>query len=130
MPYYVSRQCYWPDGDLVVEIAGGGLDYANADMLTTLWPASGEGQEYDDPRAALQAAIQVRHLWQMVEPDETVRIEVGFTGGYTMPFCEYPNDEYLVEWAKQEYDSLPKCDRCGDLLDGDNYYYIIELGGS
>ena len=35
MKYFVSRQSYWGEEEpLVVEIAHGGLDYANADMLS------------------------------------------------------------------------------------------------
>lgn len=94
MKYFVSRQMYWPFGDKVIEIAEGGVDYANPDMLVVGFPELGEGVEYDDPREALEAAFRIRDAW----PGS--RIEVGCTHGYTMPFEEHPSDEELREWAK------------------------------
>jgi len=118
--WYVSRQCYWPDGDNVVEIAYGGLDYANADML-----ADQEGKyrghegEYTDPREALEAAFAIRELWE----DEECRIETGATGGYTMPFSSFPDDDELRKWAEKAWENVPKCDRCGEAIQGDPWVH-------
>ena len=120
MKYFVSRQVYWPDGDHVVEIASGGCDYANPDMLVPHYP--GEGQEYDDPREALKAAFAIRDAWK------DCRIEHGFTGGYTMPFSDEPTDQELTDWAKAEYDSIPKCPICGEPYDPSNAYYLVDYG--
>jgi hypothetical protein len=111
--YFISRQKYWPDGDLVVEIAKGGRDYANPDMLSPKY--SGEGEEYEDPREALNIALDIRDSW-ISDCKEEVRVEHGFTGGSTMPFCSEPTDEELKEWAEETYQKLPKCDRCGEVL--------------
>jgi hypothetical protein len=124
MPYYVSRQLYWPDGDPVVEIAAGGLDYANPDMLCTRF--AGEGETYTDPRDALAAAISIRDEWQAherrrkesrINPDD-IRIEHGFTAGFTMPFMSHDEDAELLAWAEKEAESLPRCDRCGEIIEG------------
>ena len=47
MSYVVSRQIYWPDGEHVVEVAVGGLDYAGADCIEIVGI-------YDDPREAVE----------------------------------------------------------------------------
>jgi hypothetical protein len=118
MPWFVSRQKYWPDGDLVVEIASGGRDYANPDMLSPKY--AGEGEEYNDPREALDVALEIRDAW-ISDCKEEVRVEHGFTGGATMPFCSEPDDSELREWASAAYEKLPKCDRCGELIEGYGY---------
>jgi len=117
--WFVSRQCYWGVDDEdrnVVEIAAGGLDYANADMLVARWSNLGEGGEYTDPREALKAAKSVRDAWIAVAPDDQVHIEVGATGGYTMPFTMHPTDKQLDQWATTAWIVAPKCDRCGEVL--------------
>lgn len=132
MPWFLSRQHYWPDGDLAVEIAKGGLDYANPDMLGTIFPELGEGVEYTDPREALKAALAVRDAWNVcLEKDreeDRCRVEHGYTGGYTMPFSSYPTDKELQEWAEKEWESLPKCVKCGELMPEGGEYYAVEYG--
>lgn len=120
--FYVSRQVHWPDGDHMVEIAQGGLDYSNPGMLTphrALKPL-GEGREYVDPVEAVEAAIAVRKGWIELltasgnEVPE-VGLGMGFTGGNTMPFSD-TTEETLLKRAEELRDKLPKCSRCGDLL--------------
>lgn len=122
MSYGVSRQRYWgvdEENGTVVEVAAGGLDYANPDMLVPRWPKLGEGQEYLDPTEAAAAAIRVCDAWR--EAGETLaQVAYGATGGNTMPFdpCTY---EELNTWAEQRLESLPKCVRCGDILGKKTY---------
>ncbi len=115
--WFVSRQRNWPDGDLVVEIAAGGLDYSNPGMLVSKY--SGEGQEYTDPREAVEAAIKIATAWRKDAPKEEIGIAHGSTGGWTMPFEGEPlTDETfkeLREWADAAWESQPKCDVCGGL---------------
>jgi len=128
--WFLSRQCYWGveyDERLVVEIAGGGCDYANADMLSDPggeYYRLGCDQEYTDPREALKAAILVRDKWKELDPGEEIRIEHGHTGGYTMPFMSFPTDEDLQKWADAAYAKLEKCIRCGEIIVG-NYFYNL-----
>ena len=42
--YTVTRQCQWPDGDNVVEVSVGGIDYCNPDALSPKY--AGEFEEY------------------------------------------------------------------------------------
>jgi hypothetical protein len=116
MKWFVSRQCYWgvdPDEQEVVEIASGGIDYANPDMLVAKY--AGEGEEYSDPREAVNAAIVIAEQWKLDKPDYVISIARGCTGGYTMPF-ESDDVENLKKWAIETYEKLPKCDRCGEIL--------------
>lgn len=117
--WFVSRQHYWgvEEGeDLVVEIAYGGVDYANPDMLSdpgNVYYKLGSGQEYTDPREALAAALAVREEWRKRMPEDTIRIETGCTSGNTIPFMGFPDDDDLKKWADDSWETLPKCDVCG-----------------
>jgi len=100
MTYFVSRQCYWPDGQLTVEIAGGGLDYANPDMLVEKYKHLGEGREYEDPMEAAEAAIEIARAWRMDAPDERISVATGCTMGFTMPF-EPSSQKKVLAWARK-----------------------------
>lgn len=122
--WYVSRQCYWgveESNQNVVEIAGGGCDYANPDMLVTKYP--GEGQEYNNPIEAVTAAIEICKLWKKDCPKLKITIAHGCTGGNTMPF-EASSIKELKAWAKKTNESLPKCAHCGGLIEGEGYVLI------
>ena len=130
---YLSRQHYWGvDEPLVVEIADGGLDYANPDMLCDTegkYSKLGCDQEYTDPREALKAAIAVRDEWAKGDDLVSVpRIECGYTGGNTIPFEEFPDDDDLKEWAEQQWNAIPKCDQCGEPLPENKreQYHLLE----
>lgn len=125
MSFFLSRQSYWPTGDYVVEIAGGGLDYANADMLVEVYPNLGEGQEYTDPREAVKAALSIRDAWALDTADP-VRVECGYTGGWTVPFEEEPTDDELKEWAKKQLDALEKCGECGEILGDEKFFHALD----
>lgn len=152
--YFVSRQIYWgidsepfrEDGKYedatycqhVVEVAVGGQDYANPNMIAERWSRLGEGNEFEDPREAIEAAIQIRNEWKKNPPlgDEDgkpVRIEVvfGSTGGNTIPFevtlktgdddIERASDEELQAKGERIWEKLPKCAECGELLGEEKY---------
>lgn len=118
--WFVSRQCYWGVEDPnVVEIAGGGLDYANPDMLVEKYP--GEGEEYTDPRKAAEVALAIAAAWKKDNPDMTIGVAHGNTGGYTMPF-EPGGEKELKAWAEKQYESLPRCEQCGGLMGDEEYF--------
>lgn len=120
MQYFVSRQCYWPEGTLIVEVAAGGLDYSGADMLTPKYRSLGESEEYNDPREAVDAAIKVRDAWKNDKPDEEIHLGYGHTGGFGLQF-EPSEDDEAIAWAEKAYEKLPKCDHCGDVLGKHTY---------
>jgi hypothetical protein len=120
--YFVSRQIYWgvdPEDSHTVEIASGGRDYANPDMLVPKY--SGEGEEYTNPVEAVEAAITIAEQWKQASPGKTINIAHGFTGGLTMPF-EADTPEQLRAWAKQALEKLPKCGQCGEILGKEKYH--------
>ena len=114
--YVVTRQAYWPDGNLVVEIAEGGIDYCNPDALVQKY--EGEFEEFYDPREAATCALKILKLWEKDNPKARIGIAHGNTGGMTMPFEPVSKDE-LYEWALQEYENLPECDGCGEVIGND-----------
>ena len=121
MKWFVSRQCYWgvsEDEQNVVEIAQGGLDYANPDMLVGKY--DGEGETYTDPVEAVEASLKIAEQWHKDSPDLTINVAHGCTGGMTMPF-EADEQEKLKKWAKETLETLPKCDRCGAVLPEEPY---------
>lgn len=130
--YFVSRQHYWgvsdDDGETpyMVEIAIGGGDYSNPDMLGTQYPLLGEGQEFYNPVEAASAAIRVYQAWKSDHPELPIGIDYGFTGGMTMPF-EGSNEAQVMEWAQKRLESLPKCDQCGVCLPKE-YYTLNDYG--
>lgn len=101
----------------MVEIAYPGIDYAGSDMLATNYPGEGE---YDDPREALLAAIEVRKTLQADHPDE--EIEIAF-GHFDMVEGEPQDMEELKAEIEKHYESLPKCDHCGNIIE-DKYTII------
>lgn len=114
MSFFVSRQRYWPDSELFVEIASGGRDMANPDMLVPFFSLIGEGEEFADPRKAVEAALKIRDAWKKIT-DEEISVGHGCTGGMTMPFSP-STDEELTAWAEDIYFGLPKCQYCGELI--------------
>ena len=96
MKYFISRQHYCT-GVQMVEIAEGGMDYSNPDMLVEKYP--GEGTEYDNPAIAVEKAIEIHKAWLKDQPDEDIQIGQVSTGGWT---CEAEESNYrsLRTWAK------------------------------
>jgi len=115
MTFFVSRQHYWPTGERCVEVAAGGRDYANPDMLVVAYGRLGEGRDYDDPRQAVAAAIGICQIWRRESGNRSIDVRVGSTGGFTVPFESGTFDEARA-WAAQQYEALPKCPVCGGLM--------------
>lgn len=118
MKYFVSRQVEWISGDHIVEVVCGGVDYANPDMLVPYF--KGEGCEYNDPREAVDAAINIRNAWKQTKPEVEIEIAFGATGGFTLPLTRYDDDE-LIKKAEELYAKLPKCEYCGEVLSDERY---------
>lgn len=117
--WFVSRQTYCAYGEnYVVEVAQGGRDYANPDMLVEKYP--GEGEEYHDPREAAKNAIEIAKRWRADDPDKIITVRVGFTSGMTLPFDE-GTDEQTSAWGEQTFTAMPKCPNCGKLMGTDRW---------
>ena len=122
MPYTVTRQLQWPDGMPVVEVSVGGIDYTNPDALVARYP--GEFETFDGPREAVETAIAICRAWRK-DGEPAARVGVGATGGMTMPFetCSF---KAARKWARERFEAMPKCDRCGRLLP-EHYYTRPDL---
>lgn len=119
--FFVSRQCYWgvdPSEQNVVEVAQGGLDYANADMLCVAYPKLDEGETFKGMTPAVEAAIKIAEAWKKDKPELEIHVAAGSTMGFTMPFVggDHPDDtQKLLEEAKEFDEKLPKCPVCGEI---------------
>ena len=124
MPYTVTRQSQWPSGDQVVEVSAGGLDYSNPDMLVPKWGRLGEGDTFVSPVLAVEAAVEICRAWRK-DGAPRARIGHGATGGMTMPFDSCTFEEARA-WAAKREASLPRCDRCGEILP-ENHFTVPDL---
>lgn len=101
--WFVSRQRYWPDGREVVEIAQGGRDYANPDMLYPKY--HGEAEEYSSAVEAVDVAYRILEDWSG-DSGHDIDIALGCTMGYTCPFVATDkNEKEMQEWALK-FDSV------------------------
>ena len=110
--FTVTRQRQFPDGENVVEVSAGGLDYTNPDALGAKY--AGEFEEFADPREAVETAIQIVRDWRK-DSRSRVSIGVGCTLGMTLPFSP-DTFAHARAWAKQAWESLEKCAGCGKPL--------------
>ena len=111
--YYVSRQHYYYSGDLAVEIAAGGLDYAGCDMLAGNYGFEGL---YHDPREAAKAALNLLDEWKRRDPGADIKLAFGHNLDLIEPYTTHSRRK-LTEWAEREYERLPRCDECGGLIE-------------
>jgi hypothetical protein len=116
--WFVSRQHYFYQDILVVEIAYPSIDYSSPDMLVSKY--AGEGKSYDNPIEALNVAISIMEAWKLDNPEEEIGITYGSFNGYEGE--TYDNLEELKQLIQKEYDSLPKCSYCNELIDGEEYF--------
>lgn len=123
MQFTVTRQRQWPEGNLVVEISKGGMDYVNPGMLVEKFARLGEGESFLGMTPAVEAGIAVYKAWKERCPDEELGIAVGFTHGCTLPFdgeeLTIEVEEALRAEAKSYDERLPKCANCGEILSAD-----------
>ena len=134
--YYVSRQHYYYSNIYVVEVAAGGIDSAGCDMLATNHPTMRrlEG-EYNNPIDAVNNAIKLVHLWRKVirfdAPNGKAPYSVsGLVVGSNLDMIEGETTLFAEarEWANKEYESLPKCAYCNEILPPKNQrYYLPEF---
>ena len=71
----VTRQRQWPDGANLVEISAGGLDYTNPDALSARYP--GEFSTFDDPREAVEVALDIVRAWRRDSPGYGLKSAMG-----------------------------------------------------
>jgi hypothetical protein len=112
--FYVSRQHQYTSGRSTVEVESGGMDCAGPDMLVPLYSSLGEGQEYSDPREAVEAAIAVCRAWR-ADGEKRASVAFGSTGGMGVEI-EPATFETARKWAERVWEGLPKCMGCVDPL--------------
>jgi hypothetical protein len=121
MPYTVSRQSYYYNGQKAVEVVRGDGDYCGSDMLVAKYQKYGEGQTFDDPREAVAAAIVILHKWKE-DGERHAGIAIVKVGGMGFE-GEAESVHEAISWSAEEYEELPKCDWCGGILPKECWYY-------
>lgn len=125
--FMVTRQSYWPNGNKVVEVAQGGRDYSNPDMLSPRYDR--EGEEYDGVVATVEVAFKIAKWWASSDPELEITVGVGCTWGDTVPFEDgYElDDDSIADAMKraEEFDAkLPRCSRCGEIIGGEPWKFV------
>jgi hypothetical protein len=119
---YLSRQSYFHDaGAIGVEIA------TRRDHISpgALGPKYGPAiTEHDDPREAAAAAIELADRWRGDAgsgrlPDDCFTIAATALSYPTI--ADAVNAVELRAWAQARFEAMPKCERCGDVHDVDQW---------
>jgi len=92
---------------------------------------TGEGMEFDDPRAAVETAILIRNQWQHDEPD----MVIGYGFGSLIDQSVASNTTYdagkLRTWATDRVSRFPRCEWCGAIIHNvDNLYTFKDYPGT
>jgi hypothetical protein len=127
--FVVTRQKpYYQGGQLIVEVASGGMDYAGSDALTKKY--DGEFREFADPREAVETAVEIVKQWRkdsgLPANSRKILIGTGSTGG---GMCEIEGESFKAarEWARKLYAKLDKCPVCGRLMpEKRKRYHLID----
>jgi hypothetical protein len=114
LSFFTSRQRYYEDNQLVVEISCGGKKYAGKDIL----PAKflGEQKNLLSPIDAVNVAIRILDEWNNSYWDERKLISlVNHDGKGTKTYFGPHNKkdlEKLERWAQSTFKSMAKCCSC------------------
>jgi len=117
--YTITRQIQWPDGNKVVEISKGGLDYTNPDALVPAY--DGEFEEFSNPIEAVETAIEICRQWRK-NGGKGAMLGIGATLGMTLPFdtCSFKD---AIAWAKEKIETLKTCPHCNEIMEGSSEFW-------
>lgn len=125
--FYVSRQSnYYDDGAYSVEVARR-LDCSGPGTLVARYAQLGEGDEYDNPHDAVEAAIAISRAWRGEIGRASVPFRCFTIAGNAFVYSTVKDAMTIPElraWARGEWDALKKCDRCGDPIMGETWRLV------
>jgi hypothetical protein len=130
MSFFISRQRYYDDNVLAVEIACEGSKHAGEDILP--FKFAGEDKNLVSPVDAVNVAVRIIGEWNLSYFDERKFIALVNSDGkggklYFDPFSK-KDIANLERWGQQEFARLPKCDNCGRCIGNKaNAYEMVEL---
>lgn len=114
MAFYISRQRYYEQDQLVVEIACGGIKKAGKDILTKKF--DGEQKNLVDPRDAHSIAAKIIPKWDATYSDEKKLIAlVNADGKGSVKYYDPSNSrdmEKFKKWSEDTFSSMKKCSSC------------------
>lgn len=110
--FFVSRQRYYQDNNLYVEIASGGRKKASPDLLSIRYPE--EQKSYKYPSDALKVAVRVYKKWyRQYNTDENIRLSIvdEKLGNLILRFDER-DLKHAERWAGEAFKNLVRCEWC------------------
>lgn len=110
--FYVSRQRYFSDNSLYVEIATGGKNKASKDVLPERY--KGEQKSYKYPKDALTVACKIYKQWyHQYNTDENIKLSiVDEKLGNLVLWFDADDLRKAETWADQAFKNLVKCESC------------------
>jgi hypothetical protein len=114
MGLFISRQRYYEDNQLALEIANGGSKFAGKDILPKLF--NKENGNYISPVDAVNIAIDIINQWDIKYHDENKKIALvnGDGKGTKVYFDPHSKKdiERLERWAQMTFKNMAKCCNC------------------
>jgi hypothetical protein len=116
MAFAITRQRYWDDNQLAVEIHCGGKAKSGPDVLPTKFKS--EGKNLLSPVDAVNVSLRIIKEWDHVYFDEKKKIALVSDDGKKVYFDPTNKNDIisLERWAKKTLEKLKSCDHCGRLL--------------
>jgi hypothetical protein len=128
MSVYVSRQRYFDDNRLAVELACGGSKYSGKDILPVKF--GGEGRNLVSPIDAVNVAIRIIDEWNLTYFDENKSIALVNADGKGIKIYYNPHDKkdlsLLQQWATKAFNSMKKCGNCQKPISNMSKMYELE----
>ena len=128
MGLYVSRQRYYDDNQLAVEIANGGSKFAGKDILPIKF--AGEGKNLVSPIDAMNVSLRIIEEWNNAYWDEKKLLSIVNADGKGTKSYIDPHSkkdlEKLERWAQSTYKNMAKCCACQKPISNMNKAYETE----
>lgn len=127
MAFAITRQRYYEDNQLAVEINCGGKLKAGPDVLPTKF--YGEGKNLLSPIDALNISIQIVKDWDNTYFDEPKMIAVVSSEGKKLYFNPRDKNQILSlqRWAEKTLKDMKSCDHCGRLISKSKFIETSDL---
>lgn len=114
MAFYISRQRYYDDNRLAVEIAIDGIKYAGKDILPV--KHAGENKNLVSPIDAVNIAIRIVEDWDLVFWDDSKAITLVNADDKGGRIYYDPHNKkdmaMLQQWAAKTLANMKKCCNC------------------
>jgi hypothetical protein len=127
MPFAITRQRYYDDNQLAVEINCGGKMKSGPDVLPIKFKS--EGKNLLSPVDAVNASLRIVKEWDHVYFDEKKKIAIVSADGKKTYFnpSEKSDVDSLERWGKKTLAAMKSCDHCGRPIGGSKFIETPDL---